>query len=337
MLHHNSMRDYDLEIENTIKFRIMNNSEIYDFRDTPFEELISQYYEFCKEDLDTQSRHVNISPNVFIFNNYLTSNAVAKRLDNAYSITINLGLLKRCNDNFLQNEKLDEYLDFHYGDILGSLDNKISRLGYQIATSFTYYHELAHLFQFEKKNENLELFENSSTSSQYSLIKHYLEINADSFATIVLTSHISQYLEKSYGDILNQEIIENIFKILGACLLNHIVNFYDDISSIYLREHSHPHPYLRILNSIINLSHYLNQSEIFYEKNIIIDSNKLTNDIIEFYEELESKNIFESNFRIAMTNASDQLQEIIEYLGQLVEYNLSDYNNALEVWNRQFT
>ncbi|MDY3364425.1 hypothetical protein PG623_10510 [Riemerella anatipestifer] len=331
------MRNYDLEIENAEKFKVLNITEIYDYRDTPFEELISQYYEFCKVNLDIQSKHINILPNVFIFNSYLSSNAIAKRSENAYSISINLGLLKRCNDNFLENDKLDEYLDLHYGVLLRNLDNKISGLGYQIATSFTYYHELAHLFQFEKKNESLALYENVTISSKYSLIKHYLEINADSFASIALTSHISQYLEKSYGENLNQEITEDIFKILGACLLNHIVNFYPDISSIYLREHSHPHPYLRILNSIISLTHYLNQSEILSEKNINIDSKKLTKEIIEFYEELESQNIFESDFRTAMTNASSQLKEIIEYLGQLVEFNISDYNNALELWNRHIT
>lgn len=85
------MRNYDLEIENAEKYKILNNKEIYDFRDTPFEELISQYYEFCKENLDIQSEHVSILPNVFIFNNYLSSNAVAKRSENAYSISINLG------------------------------------------------------------------------------------------------------------------------------------------------------------------------------------------------------------------------------------------------------
>ncbi|KAA0129305.1 hypothetical protein FY557_05240 [Chryseobacterium sp. SN22] len=331
------MRNYDIEIDNTKKYNILMSNEIYDYRDTPFDGLISQYYEFCKDNLDIQSRKIDINPNIIIFNNFFNSNAVAKLMNGVFSISINIGLIKKCSDNFLVNERLDQFIDNKFKEITDRLDNKISGLGFQIATNFTYYHELAHLFQFTKKNEDFKLNEKVENSSDYSLEKHYLEINADAFASIALASHISQYLEKSFGESLNQTIADNVIIILGSCLLNHIANFYSDITAIYFNENSHPHPILRIFNSLLNLTNYLNQSTVLQKQNINIECATMFKKIIDFYREMETNNIFDTNFGGAIDAAEKVEKEIIEYLGQLIEFNLTEYHNALNLWNSQMT
>ncbi|WP_313093838.1 hypothetical protein [Chryseobacterium flavum] len=328
------MINYDIEIENAEKYNVIAFSDIYDYRSTPFEDLISLYYTFCRENLNINSRKVNISPNVLIFTNHYSSNALAKLDNGIFSISINLGLLRKCNSNFLENERLDNYIEEKFGELISPLDNKISGLGFQIATNFTYYHELAHLLQFTKRNEKNTLQERVKQTSNYDEEKHILEINADSFASIALASHITQYLEKSYNSTLNKEIAEDVITILGACLLNHIANFYSDISSIYLKDHSHPHPFLRIFNSILSLSNYLNQSEFLEERNIELNMYKIFKNILDFYEELESNKIFDTKFTDAMNNGAKIQNEISTYLGHLVEFNIPSYNNALEIWNK---
>lgn len=331
------MKNYDIEIEEALKNKVLEFSEIYDFRDTPYESLISDFYNFCRENIDIHGKNVNINPNVLIFNNHLNSNAFAMLKDGVFSISINVGLFKKCDTNFLNNQKLDEQIEKRFNEITSKLDNKISGLGFQIATNFTYYHELAHLFQFTKKNENLRIKERVDNDSTYHLQKHYLEINADSFAAIALASHISQYLEKSFGQDLNQDISENVIVILGACILNHIANFHTDISKIYLKEKTHPHPFLRIFNVILSLTNYLNQSEFLKERGIEIETYKVFKMILDFYEELEREKVFNTNFSTAMDEGAKIQDQISKYLGQLVEFNESDYNNALELWNKHIS
>jgi len=327
------MVNYDIEIENAEKYNVIPLSDIYDFRSTPLEDLISKYYNFCRDNLNLQSTKIKISPNVLIFTNYNSSNALAKIHNGTFSISINIGLFRKCNSNFLENEKLDSYINEKFGELTNLLDNPISGLGFQIATNFTYYHELAHLLQFTKTNQNIELQERIEETSSYIEYKHFLEINADSFASIALASHITQYLEKSFKELLNTEIAETVITILGACLLNHIANFYPDITTIYLKDHSHPHPFLRIFNTILNLSNYLNQSEILKEKGINLELFRILKQILDFYEELEREGIFDTKFSEAMNNGAKMQEDISEYLGHLIQYNVSNYNNALEIWN----
>lgn len=329
------MMDYAKEIENALKFDVLKQDEIYDYRGTPFEEVISMYYKFCRENLNIHSKVLPINPNVIIFNNCFSSNATAKLKKNGvFSISINLGLLKKCNDNFLENPKLDNYIENKFSNLTHNLDNKISGLAFQIAANFTYYHELGHLFQFTKRNENSLFIEQVQGSSVYELHKHFLEINADSFACIALANHIVQYIEDSFQSSLNKEIAENIVTILGACLLNHIANFYPEITVIYLREHSHPHPFLRIFNAILNLSNFINNSEFLQEKSIQLNRTELFGKIIDFYEELEENEIFDTSFSQAIKEGAKMQTPIIDYLGQLIQFNLDDYNNALELWNK---
>ncbi len=329
------MTNYDTEIDNSLKYNVLPNTDIYDFRETPFEEIGKQYYEFCRENLNIQSEKVNICPNVFVFNNSYSSNALAKLNNNNFSIIINLGLLIKCKNNYLENASLDLYIEKKIGAVIGKFDNKISGLAFQIATNFTYYHELGHLFQFTKKSEYLELNEHVNETSTYSLLKHCLEINADSFASIAIASHITQYLEKTFQENLNKEICEDVIVILGGCLLNHIANFYSDITRIYLREFSHPHPFLRIFNSILSLVNYINQSTFLKEKAIEIHMYETFKRIIDFYIELEDEKIFKTNFKVAFEKGAEIKHEMIEYLGQLINFNLDDYNNALELWNKK--
>lgn len=75
------MKNYDIEIEEALKNKVLEFSEIYDFRDTPYEGLISNFYNFCRENIDIHGKNVNINPNVLIFNNHLNSNAFAMLKD----------------------------------------------------------------------------------------------------------------------------------------------------------------------------------------------------------------------------------------------------------------
>lgn len=330
------MMNYDTEIKLAKEKDIINRADIFDFRGTPFEHLCDDFYKFCKQHLNDNLENYNIDPSIFIYTGYFDSNAAAQYKNDTFSIHINVGLIKNCSDNYLQNKSLDEYLEKQYSDIIKNFDNPITGLAFQVATQFTYYHEFAHLIQFEKKRQTITLQERFIKASTYDKVKQHLETNADTLASIAIASHIQQYIKKSFPDKITQENVEFTITILCSCLLNHIANFCDDLPEIYYKEHKHPHPFLRLFTANLNIINYLNQSDFFKEKGIDININQVFKKILDFYEELEENKIFDTEITETMANASKQQKKIVEYMGDLIQFDVTDYNNAVEQWNKHF-
>ncbi len=329
--------NYDNEIKIAKEKDVIKSGDIFDFRETPFEILCADFYKFCRQHLNDNTRKYNIEPSIFLYTGFFDSNAMAKYENDTFSIHINIGLMKKCQDNYLQNKSLDEYLEKEYTDLTKHFDNSITGLAFQIATQFTYYHEFAHLVQFEKKRETISLQERFVKTSTYDQVKQHMETNADTLASIAIASHIQQYIKKSFGKDITQEYVEFTIIVLCSCLLNHIANFYDNLPEIYYKEHKHPHPFLRLFTVNLSIINYLNQSEFFKEMGIDIEINKVFKNVLDFYEELEKNQIFETKITETMANASKQQNEIIQYMGDLIQYDVKGYNDAVEQWNKNFS
>lgn len=328
--------NYDNEIKLAKEKDAINSGDIFDYRETPFEYLCDDFYKFCRQHLNDNSERYNIEPSIFIYTSYFNSNAMAQYKNDTFSIHINVGLIKKCEENYLQNKSFDEYLEKQYSDIIKEYDNPITGLAFQIVTQFTYYHEFAHLVQFEKRRQNISLQERFLESPTYDQIKQHMETNADTLASIAIATHIQQYIKKSFGENISQENVEFTIVVLCACLLNHIANFCDDLPEIYYKEYEHPHPFLRLFTANLNIINYLNQSEFFKENRIEIKINQVFKRVLDFYEELEKNGIFDTKLTETMENASKQQKEIVEYMGDLIQFNVTEYNNAVEQWNKHF-
>lgn len=325
---------YDIEIENSVNIKPAILADIFDYRETPNEDLYHNYYLFCRENLDIHSAKEKISPNVFAFTSGYSSNASAVRTaDNKFGIFINIGLIGYCTQNFLENENLDEFLFECFPETIQYFDIPITSLAFQIATQFTYYHELAHLIQYSKKSQELTLQERNENCANYNELKHILEINADTFASIAIASHIQQYIANRFAENINQEHTENTIVIFCVCLLNYITSFYDDLVNVYFKEYCHPHPIIRLFNVVLNITHHLNHGQYLANKNITIDSKILSKRIIEFYIELEQHGVFNSNFQNTLESSFELRDQIVEYLSDLAEFKTDEYFNAMDRWN----
>jgi hypothetical protein len=328
--------NYDTDITLAKEKDAIDKGEIFDYRDTPYEHLCDDFYKFCRQHLNDNSTKYNVEPSIFIYLGVFDSNASAQYKNDAFSIHINVGLIKKCKEIYLENKLFDEYLEKQYSEIIKHFDNPITVLAFQIATQFTYYHEFAHLIQFEKKRANITMQERFVKTSTYDQVKQHMETNADTLASIAIASHIQQYIKKSFGNKITQENVEFTIILLCACLLNHIANFYSNLPNIYFKEHKHPHPFIRLFTVNLNIVNYLNQSEFFKEKGIEIKTTRLFKQVLDFYQELEEKKIFDTKIAETMENASKQQKEIIEYMGDLIQFDVKDYNNAAEEWNKHF-
>lgn len=325
--------NYDLEIENSINNGILDKADIYDFRGTPNQIHFEGLYKFCRENLDINSLLENISPNIFIYNNSFNINAKAGFVNNQNIILINLGLIMNCLENYLENERLNEFIESNFPDYIQKFDNPISYLAFQITTQFTYYHELAHLFQFCKTKNEIELQERKTNDAEFNIIKHKLEINADTYSSIAIATHLQQYIDKIFGDEINYDIATDTIKILGACLLNYIINFSDE-TNIYFDKHSHPHPFLRLLNIILNISNHIESMPNLKEKNIILNGKEVFKSILDFYQKLEDNGVFKTKFSDLIYQNVDFQNDIIKYLSELLKFDNTNYEDAMDIWNK---
>jgi hypothetical protein len=323
--------NYDLEIENATRNNILKNDEIFDFRGLPIEEHFNGLYKFCRNNLDIYAEIENISPNIFLYTNSFEINAKFGFVNGQNVILINLGLMKNCLVNYSENYKLNQFVENKYADLIKKLDNPISYLAFQLTTQFTYYHELAHLVQSYKKKNEIELSERN-TDDKYDLIKHKLEINADTFASIAIATHLPQYIDTVFGNEIDKKTATDTIKILGACLLNYVVNF-SDKTEIYIDNHSHPHPFLRLLNIILNMSNHIESILNLKEKNIHLNGREIFKSILETYQDMEDNGVFPTKFSNLVYKTEAFYSEIIKYMNEILNFDVEDYDDAMEFWN----
>jgi hypothetical protein len=332
-----SIMNYDNDINLSQEKGIIAKSDIFDYRDTPLENLFDNYYKFCREHLDNSLERYNLNPSIILFTNSLIPNAKAQYSNDTFSIHINLGLFKKCVGSYLNNKKLDDYLTEKYSDLLSDFDNPLTALAFQVSTQFTYYHEFAHLIQFSKVREQLSLQERYDKEVPYDIEKQSLEINADTLASIAIATHIQQYAIKSFGENISQDKVELTIILICSCLLNYIATFCDDVSEMYFEKHSHPHPFLRLFAINLNILNYLNQSTFFAKNGIKIKINELFKRTLDFYEDLEQEKVFETKIKDALTVGAENRDEIVAHLGSLIELKNDKFKDAIEEWNKHST
>lgn len=327
------MMNYKQEIDYATKNNIAKFADIFDFNDMPNEKLYKDLYLFCRENLDIHFRRKSISHSSFLYSNDLSINAKARTKKNQNTILINIGLIQHCIDKYLFNHALNDFIESKEPDLAAKYDSSISYLIFQQITQFTYYHELAHLFQFSRIVTEEELQERSS-GDKFDIIKHKLEINADTYSSICIATHIHQYIDKIFGDNMSQENVIKTITIFGACLLEYIINFTSNYE-LYYEEHSHPHPLIRLLNIILNIANHFSQIPILKEKGIKLDVNSLFRNIIDFHEELENSNVFTTGFSKSISQYTANIEKIVSYTSEII--NLGDdneYTDAMSIWNK---
>lgn len=323
--------EYKQDIEYATNNNIVKLSDIFNFEETPYERLYSDLYKFCRKNIDIHFEENSISQSLFLFSNNFNINAKAGIKNEHNVILINIGLMQHCIEKYLLNVRLNDYIEGKWPEITNELDSSASHLAFQVATQFTYYHELAHLFQLSKIKTEKGLQERGS-NNDFDITKHKLEINADTYSAISIATHIHQYITKSFNEI-NQNIVENTIAIFGACLLEYIISFTNNFE-LYYDEKSHPHPIIRMLNLVMNITNHLSQIPLYSEKEITLNPIKLFKQSIDLHGELESQNIFTSGFSNFINNKIIDIKKTISYLEQIRNLGSNfEYVDAMDIWN----
>ena len=327
------MMDYKQEMDYAIKNGIAKYDDIFDFEGMENEEQYKELYLFCRENLDIQHKRGDLPHSTFLYSNEYAVNARARKTENNQNaILINIGLMCHCITKYLHNETLKDFIESKEPFFAAKFDRSLCYLAYQVTTQFTYYHELGHLLQFSDIETGIELHERSE-EGEFDIMRHKVEINADTYSAINIATHIHQFIEKFPTDSINQEIVSKLITILGACLLEYVFSFNNH--TLYLEKYDHPHPFIRTLNIILNITNHFSRIPIFKERGIELETNSLFNNIVNFHKKLEDNKVFTSRFSNIVSRNDMEYDKILQYISELIDFREdSKYKNAMFFWDK---
>jgi hypothetical protein len=325
--------DYSNDKNYAVENKILQKCDIFDFIETPNEILYKRLYLFCRENINIQIERNTIPHGCFLFSTNFDVNAYACRKENSsYGIIISMGLIQYCIDKYLYNTGLNVFFEKNHPNLVQETDISLSYLIYQTNTLFTYYHELAHLFQFSKATIETELQERLNDNNNFDIVKHKLEINADTYAAICIATHIYQYINTGNFDF-NQKNIDFIICLLSACLLDYIISF-SNKSPLYYKKYSHPHSFIRMLNIILNITNHFSSILLFKEKGIKFDTIGLFKKIIDFHEFLIQNCGLENIIQTKNNSQNIDMTKMLSYIDEVTYFDCTNYIDALDIWNK---
>lgn len=234
----------------------IDKNEFFVFEGTPHENKCTELFHYFQKSFYKDFSSMGIEPAFFYYNNNRDINGYATRMHDCYIVCFHIGAVHE-----IWNKIGDlDLTPYHKNDssileVLWSLNPKgTNKLIYSSAMMYFFYHEVGHLVQLKSEGDNRNLLEKENINI-YTKEKHLREIDADMFAAIQLSRQILNRLDKSQAT--DVRIIYTLFGIYlsGPVLFN---LFLLSMREFYTTDHSHPHPFVRmlcIINSMIIVMH----------------------------------------------------------------------------------
>lgn len=261
-----------------------DESKILDYNLLEADTPTRLYANFAKSNVQNPVHKVKVEP----FELFLTTNdepnAWAWLHNDKYVICIHLRLFKVIEKRV--REKLESLPDDGKQILAKSSFKKevpADYLIYQFATVFTFYHELAHLFQFKKGKDGAAHFEryNLTEGSEFDKLFHAMEIDADIFAAEQMTAHVFQFWDAIPNDKRTKETLEVLMSLM---LLSTFILFFElsqGWKEWYALDYDHPNPLIRVS----------------YILDVLIQTSKANEHKLDF--EIDGKKVLSETFILA--------------------------------------
>ncbi len=244
------MHDYHKIIEELKSKAGVPADDIFEFDNSNLKDIFLNYFEYCQENLINHCTKYSIQPARFYYRNYYEINARAGISNGYFIIGVNMGTVQEIYSLFYDNNNIfeqDENLSPTFGTLGTVINIPLGFFMFQLATLFTYHHELAHLIQ---KSDILKTGITEQyvyqANPEFSIERHILEFDADLHgANATCTQILVQFKLLS----IENQTEENLAKLLSmgiASIFSYFLLFFNDSEKIYYKEYTHPHPIVRI-------------------------------------------------------------------------------------------
>lgn len=293
---------------------LLRESEFQSFKNEKFGlQCINSCIQLC----NNASERLKIAVNFAVKYDY-TFNAQAIVKNECGVILINLGLIEELELIISDSIEVFSKENIAQLTIPNNKKTELKTIFSDLCISYLFYHELAHILQLlSASSEECHNFqEQYSSKNTFDIKKHIYEIDADNFGITMTISKLLEYATNKTNHI-DTVLLFNLLTTLLFSTANIIIEFSkNQFKSLYYKNHSHPHPIIRITRcnerilsfvstnltvknelllailqrtvSLINQFQYKNKDKIDYSK--LLHDNILE---IEIYNnEIESKNEF---------------------------------------------
>jgi len=308
---------YQEEISEIIQKQLVDKDEIFNYLETPLENLCKPLFRYYKALIKNNSDIYRIEPNYFFFNNTRTINAWAQAKANGTIISINIGTINGLKETFLDNDNLTEKIfgsPIHQlSELLKSKNSSVMEFMYNSANIFLINHEIGHLIQKNEESER-RLSESIESLGDFKIQKHIFEVDSDVFSAMKLSQDIHQIwkgFDAAYSsDGFLYDLISLALAAIGVFKLFNL-NAENDI---YYKEKSHPHVAVRftiIMEVMVDYIFHINDSTPSDDYKDRIMANSLS--IIEALNKYHKDSFFHNFARITIDN-SEEIEKYSKYL-----------------------
>lgn len=254
--------------------------------------------QFYIETIAHNNAYLNI-PLGFVFGSENSMNAKAGVHEGRGLIVWNAGLLlKQIKIKEKENEIQQALTGSELAALLPQLDNLPSTLFSQSLQHFTFYHEFAHIIQLQER-EGIQTM-TYAIEAEYNDTKHLLELNADEFAALALSSHIDQYTAGLFEKVSKENLSQMLSLFLVPILTESISVYPDDLTDFNLQKGVHPHPLVRLLHTSITMMNVLDQR---YAHEFKLDSGQILGETLEIAANLtgmDLRSLWKDNLKVIM-------------------------------------
>lgn len=324
------MKDYSEHLEElNLKFRIADG---YDFSDDEIALEYQKLYEFCQVNLErVKNEFLQIDKPSYIYIKDCDE-LNARAYNNSFVICVFKGLFQDLYNFFIKDGKLKSLNDYRL--IEGLSDSGLEYLLFQQTLLFIYYHELAHIIQYNNYNRLNDKFLEYSRGERYQKVhedynrlSHIMEVDADTHAVNLVCTHIANLLEEN-KEVLNEELKTEIaIKLAKLSLVGIIIYWFklNDLgNSKNLRSGDHPNILVRVTIVISILLSKLQTDLGITEKEL--SNHDLLHDSFDLITELaREKGIVSSWVGDYIIFLKDYKEEISKYsdeiLAEMPEHN----------------
>jgi len=162
---------------------------------------------------------------------------------------------------------------------------------------------------------------------------HCLEIDADTFASNYLNSHMIQYLNNNYSEELNSKDANAFLSLVLSSIFVYCFTFNKYQNGIYYDENSHPHPVIRLFNVLgIILGHFSERMKQVNEK-IEVDKKEVMENTFKMAEILVNHFYEENAYPDFKEKIEQEVKEIFAYLQTLKQTISKDEKFAINFEN----
>lgn len=276
----NLKMNYKEYVEILINKGLVDKSSIHYVDESPYSNYFKQFYSFCIENIEINKQELGVK-NIYIYSNKESEfNAIS--CSNGL-ITINQGVPIYLLEFFEKNKEIFNGLNFvNLKKCESSLDAPFQYLMFQLPMLFIYYHELAHQYHHKTLSFSRDFHElKEDIDNSFDESSHYLEIDADTYATNKVSHHIIEY-NKRINKFKDNDVYQTMIGIFIASLTLTFFKFIGGDEQLYFKKSDHPHPMIRILICVFGMIDICHRGESeTIKSNTIKIAFEVTDDILK--------------------------------------------------------